>query len=181
MKIYTKTGDKGKTSLYGGRRVAKFDERVEAYGTLDELNSYIGIIVAKSEIAELNKSLNRIQKELFDVGADIATPHDINQKLKQVRVTDKEVNLLENEIDDWQENLPPLTNFILPGGSEVGSMLHHARVICRRAERRLVLAAEKFEISENAIKYLNRLSDWFFVLARTINKEQNKSEVIWES
>ena len=184
MKIYTKTGDKGETSLYGGKRVSKSHLRIEAIGAADELNAYLGTIISiDSPVKPWNdkKCLSRVQNELFTLGADLATPSDTNSKLKILRVTADMITQLEKEIDAWSSALPELRNFILPGGSQVGAQLHYARTICRRTERCVVGLAEfDSELNDNILRYLNRLSDWLFVLARKVNLEAGATEQIWQ-
>ena len=194
-KIYTKTGDSGTTSLFGGQRVDKNSVRIKAYGEVDELNSLIGVILAEldnyssSANREVSISRNspqgriinkllRIQKELFVLGSDLSTPADI--KAKVPRIKKSFVTRLEREIDKWSVSLPQLRNFILPGGGKVGSKLHLARSIARRAERSLVALSKEETINKNAQVYLNRLSDWFFVAARYINKLEEIHEVVWK-
>ena len=184
MKIYTKTGDDGETSLYGGRRVLKSDARIEAVGSVDELNSVLGMVVAKLESGlDIATKIERVQTELFELGADLASPPetDEDKKLKHVRISESEVKQLESEIDAMQEKLPELKNFIMPGGTEAGAILHHARAACRSAERRIIEAASKTQISEFALQYINRLSDWLFVAARTLNSQAGVEETIWDS
>jgi cob(I)alamin adenosyltransferase len=177
MKIYTKTGDKGTTSLVYGDRVSKEDIRVEAYGTCDEANSMIGLGIShlkkadwedKTEVLEF---LSKIQTALFHVGAELATPKgkEVKWKLNQ-----QHVEALEKEMDRWEEKLPPLTNFILPGGHPAGAAFHVARTIVRRAERRAVSIGE--DVNPLVIAYLNRLSDFLFVLARYVNHSLNEKE-----
>lgn len=177
MRIYTRSGDKGETSLIYGKRVPKDDPRVEAYGTCDEINAVIGIAISyldqekKPEISPLIEDLYYVQTILFHVGAEFATPKDkeVTWKLEQ-----RHIDHLEKQIDKWQEQLPPLRNFILPSGHLAASMLHHARTIARRAERLAVHIQE--EIREKlAIRYLNRLSDFLFVMARYVNQLLNES------
>jgi cob(I)alamin adenosyltransferase len=177
MKIYTKTGDRGTTSLFGGKRIDKNSARIEAYGSIDELNSLIGTIVAKNPPVDVLKKLIRVQGELFVLGTDLATPADV--KIKIPRVTKTFITRLEKEIDLLDKRLPVLKNFILPGGGKVGSNLHLARTVARRAERRIVDLASVEKINQNSLIYINRLSDWLFVLARYINNEENAKEVIW--
>ncbi len=185
MKIYTKTGDKGLTSLFGGTRVPKYNGRIEAYGTIDELNSHIGLI-RDQKIAEHDvKMLIKIQNELFTLGAMLATPKD-KEKLKNgkdrlniPKVTDADVKFLEEEIDIMNEDLPVMTNFILPGGHTTVSFCHIARCVCRRAERICVAIAENEDIDEVVLKYLNRLSDYLFVLARKLTKDNKATEIPW--
>ncbi len=178
MKIYTKTGDQGKTSLFGGRRVDKNSTRIEAYGCVDELNSLIGTIVAEKPAANVLKKLVRIQGELFVLGTDLATPGDV--KVKIPRITKTFVTRLEKEIDLFDKDLPTLKNFILPGGGETGSKLHLARTVARRAERSIVTLAKTERISNHALSFINRLSDWLFVLARFVNFQENVKEIIWK-
>ncbi len=178
MKIYTKTGDQGKTSLFGGRRVDKNSTRIEAYGCVDELNSLIGTIVAEKPAANVLKKLVRIQGELFVLGTDLATPGDV--KVKIPRITKTFVTRLEKEIDLFDKDLPTLKNFILPGGGETGSKLHLARTVARRADRSIVTLAKTERISNHALSFINRLSDWLFVLARFVNFQENVKEIIWK-
>ncbi len=179
IKIYTKTGDKGKTSLYGGDRVSKNHPRLNAYGTVDELNSQIGLAAAFIKDAELKKILAGLQNDLFDLGGDLATPLE-NIKLKVNRIDSAYVEGLEKLIDKFNEALPELKVFILPGGGAAAGQLHVARTICRRAEREAVSLSENFDINEKVVVYLNRLSDLLFVLARYANFLENISEPVWE-
>jgi cob(I)alamin adenosyltransferase len=179
MKIYTKTGDSGETALFGGQRVAKDALRIDAYGTVDELNAFLGLAVRHCTSPDIRSRLQRVQGELFQVGADLATPLDAKTSYI-TRLDDQPARRLEEEIDEWQELLPPLTSFILPGGSQPGAELHIARTICRRAERRTVSLARAEAINEQVIIYLNRLSDWLFVLARLVNHRQNTPETPWQ-
>ena len=178
MKIYTKTGDAGTTSLFGGKRLPKDDFRVEAYGTIDELNSLLGIILAENPQADVIKKVTRVQKELFVLGSDLSSPFGI--KVKVPRITKSYITRLEKEIDRMEKNLPKLKNFILPGGSPIGSKLHLARSIARRAERSIAALSQTEKINKNAQIYINRLSDWLFVLARYVNKLENQKENIWK-
>jgi len=180
MKIYTKTGDLGSTSLFGGKRVGKDNLRIDAYGNVDELNSLIGVIVAELRIQPLKNKLARIQGELFVLGSDLATPLELGSKVKVPRTNKTLVNRLENEIDIWQKDLPELKKFILPGGSEVGAKLHLTRAVCRRAERAIVALAKVEKINVKAQIYINRLSDWFFVAARYVNKLEKIKETEWK-
>ncbi|MCA9379958.1 cob(I)yrinic acid a,c-diamide adenosyltransferase [Candidatus Dojkabacteria bacterium] len=183
MKIYTKTGDKGETSLYGGSRVAKSSAIIDAIGNVDELNASMGLIISKisatQKLESIHKILLKIQNHLFIVGGDLASPYEINPKLKEVRISESEVIFLEKNIDKIEKKLDPLRNFILPGGSEIGAMLHLSRSICRRAERSVVYANEDYKLNPILINYLNRLSDLLFVLARFANKRQNLTEQSW--
>ena len=183
MKIYTKSGDRGQTSLFGGQKVAKDNLRIETYGSVDELNSLIGVIVAElnqgnSPQGRIISKLTRNQEELFVLGSDLATPLDV--KVKVPRISKYYISRLEKEIDAWQKNLPELKKFILPGGSKIGAKLHLARTIARRAERSIVRLASKEKINERDIIYINRLSDWFFVVARYVNKLEKVKEIEWK-
>ena len=179
FKIYTKTGDKGKTALYGGDRVAKNHPRLDAYGTVDELNSQIGLAAAFIKDDELKKILIDLQIDLFDLGGDLATPLE-NEKIKINRINDGYIEKLETLIDKLQAVLPELKVFILPGGGIAAGQLHVARTICRRAERETVSLSENFDINEKVVVYLNRLSDLLFVLARYANFLEKISEPVWE-
>ena len=184
MKIYTKTGDKGQTALYGGTRVSKASIRVESYGTIDELNAFIGL--AKSEIcdAKIINQLKKIQFDLFTVGSESATPADklflANGKSRlPIIIGNEEIEELEKWMDDMDADLEPLQYFILPGGGKAAAAFHVARTVCRRAERSLVFLNESEEVRPELIKYLNRLSDYLFVLARFVSKLQNEKEEYW--
>lgn len=184
MKIYTKTGDKGQTALYGGTRVSKASARVESYGTIDELNSFIG--VAKSEVKDeqVISQLKKIQFDLFTLGSESATPTDkltlANGKSRlALMITDKEIEELEDWMDAFEKELAPLQYFILPGGGRSATSLHVCRTVCRRAERSLVFLNEAEEVRPELIKYLNRLSDYLFVLARYVSKLNNETEEYW--
>ena len=184
MKIYTKTGDKGETSLYGGTRVSKAAARVESYGTLDELNAFIGL--AKAEISD-EKVLNQLQKiqfDLFTVGSEAATPTDkmllANGKNRlDLMISEKEITELELWMDDFDAELEPLKFFILPSGGKAAATLHVCRTVCRRAERAMVFLNETEEVRPELIKYLNRLSDYLFILARYISKISGEKEDYW--
>lgn len=178
MKIYTKKGDKGDTSLFGGYRVPKSSARIEAYGTVDELNSIMGL-AASHPLSEQGKQwIRKVQEDLFVLGADLATPPSADTRIN--RIGQEAVTFLEEAIDTLQAELPPLKNFILPGGSRPGATLHMARTVCRRAERATVRCGSDEEISELAVTYLNRLSDFLFVLARYENKQAGSSEEAWK-
>jgi cob(I)alamin adenosyltransferase len=179
MKIYTKTGDRGETSLFGGRRVPKDTERIEAYGTVDELNSLIGLALLEVADAEMRQVLSDIQSTLFSVGADLATP-GIESTEKIRRTSDAEVKVLEQAIDRAEKTLPSLTAFILPGGCLLGARLHLARTVCRRAERCVVRLSHLDEINPAVIVLLNRLSDLLFVLARQANHQAGIEEIRWK-
>ncbi len=177
MKIYTKRGDKGYTSLFGGSKVEKNDLRIQAYGTVDELNSVIGLGLTHPLSKKGSEILNEIQKQLFVLGADLATPQ--SKKTKVQRIKTDEIEQLESWIDTIDSSLPALTSFILPGGSKPGAYLHLARTVCRRAERHTVELKWNENISEETIIYLNRLSDLLFVLARFENQEAGLEETKW--
>ena len=186
-KIYTRVGDRGTTSLFGGRRVDKDSARIEAYGNVDDLNSLIGVILADFvevrpllEVGPLKRKLFRVQTELFVLGSDLATPMESKLKVKVPRVKKSYSTRLEKEIDTWDKNLAPLKKFIIPGGSPVGAKLHLARTVARRAERSIVTLAKSETININARIYINRLSDWLFTLARYVNKLDNIKEVVWK-
>jgi len=178
MKIYTKTGDKGLTSLIGGTRVPKFHLRIECYGTVDELNSYIGLIMCQDIHRHHQETLKQIQDRLFTVGASLAAdPEKSRMKIPDLHESD--ITLLEEEMDSMNEILPELKHFVLPGGNTVVSYCHIARCICRRVERLTVhLATESF-VDEKMTIYLNRLSDYLFVLARKLNLDAGTEENIW--
>ena len=185
MKIYTKTGDAGTTALFGGSRVHKHNARIESYGTVDELNSNIGMIRSQ-EIDEHTKNiLVQIQNKLFTVGSTLATAPERavlksgKERLKIERINEQHIELLENEMDAMNEVLPDLTHFILPGGNTAVSYCHIARTICRRAERRVTLLNETEPLDPLVLKYLNRLSDYLFVLARKLSKDLNAEEIQW--
>ena len=175
-KIYTKTGDNGDTALGDGQRVLKDNLRVNAYGNVDELNASIGVITLYAT-EDLKRKLKNIQNDLFDLGADLCVP--IAEKNNQrLRVSSKQVETIEAEIDEMNNILKPLNSFVLPGGCKSATFLHLARTICRRAERSVVSLRSKEEINDNALVYLNRLSDWLFVASRVENQE-NSTEVLW--
>lgn len=180
MKIYTKTGDKGLTSLSGGKRVKKSDLRIEAYGTIDELNAHLGIAAGFVSSTELKDVLTRIQNDLFTVGADLATPINTDNKFSVPRTSEKMIEELEKQIDKYGGIIPQLRKFILPGGTKGASILHLARTVCRRAERRVVELSDDEDIGNNTIVYLNRLSDLLFVLARFENFDSNRPDIEWE-
>ena len=177
-KIYTRGGDKGETSLGGGKRVAKHSLRVAAYGTSDEANAVIGIARLHTE-GEANAMLARIQNDLFDVGADLCTPLEAVRKDGALRVTMAQVERLEAEIDAMNENLEPLNSFVLPGGTPAGAHLHLARTVVRRCERLLTELATVEPVTKEVMKYINRLSDHLFVLSRHVN-DGGKLDVLWE-
>jgi len=179
-KIYTKGGDKGETSLLGGTRVPKYHERIEAYGTLDELNSFIGLLRDQPMEVHYRKKLLEIQERIFIAESRLAA--DQQKKLDQLPViTEDDVLELEKEIDEMNIGLPELKSFILPGGHPTVSYCHIARTICRRAERLSIRLSQKFNVDELIIKYLNRLSDYFFVLGRRFSYDLKVEEVLWKT
>ena len=187
MKIYTKTGDTGETSLFGGQRVKKYNLRIEAYGTIDELNSYIGLIRDQKLDKNSFDVLIKIQNQLFTIGAMLATPPD-KEKLKSgkdrlqiPKISKNDIELLEVEIDAMNTSLKPMTHFILPGGHQTVSFCHIARCICRRAERITVELNENEPVNEGILIYLNRLSDYLFVLARKLTYDNHVVEIAWNS
>ena len=177
-RIYTRTGDKGDTALGSGKRVAKYDTRIEAYGTVDETNACVG--TARLHTAgELDQMLARVQNDLFDLGADLCIPDDGGEiAAKALRIVDAQVERLEREIDAMNEKLQPLRSFVLPGGTPAAAHLHVARTVCRRAERLMVKLAGGEKVGTAAIKYANRLSDFLFVAARFANLERG-GDVLW--
>ena len=177
MKIYTKTGDGGDTGLQGNLRIAKSHPRIISYGTIDEANAALGIVLVNSLDDDITKILTKIQNDLFLVGADLSNPNLVDMKN---RVTLDMVERLEHNIDKFESELAPLTNFILPGGNIAAAQLHYVRTVVRRAETQIVQLSKKDEINSNCIKYLNRLSDLFFVMGRLINKRKNKEDIIWK-
>jgi cob(I)alamin adenosyltransferase len=179
MKIYTKTGDKGKTSLVGGTRVSKGDLKIESYGTVDELNSWIGVLRDSEVNYSRRDLLKEIQDRLFTIGADLASePEQTKKKIPDLFETD--IELLEKQMDEMNEVIPPLRAFVLPGGHQAVSFAHVARTVCRRAERLVIRLNEVEEVNSLIIKYLNRLSDYLFVLSRKITQELGTEEVAWK-
>lgn len=178
MKIYTKTGDKGITSFLGGMRVPKDSLRIETYGTVDELNSVIGICRSVNSIKEIDTILDKIQNDLFTLGAELADPIG-SKKINKTRIKQSAISRLERVIDEIEPGLKPLRNFILPGGNRTAAELHFARTVCRRAERLAVRLSREERISDQSVIYLNRLSDLLFVLARRMNFLNNTPEKKW--
>ena len=180
MKIYTKTGDKGETGLFGGERVSKHSTRLDAYGTVDELNSFLGLAILEVNNQEIKSIIKEIQQKLFVVGSDLATPQtEKNEKLKITRTPDEYIDETEKLIDKFESQLDELKNFILPGGSKGSALLHICRTIARRAEREIVALKNTDEIGNNIVIFLNRLSDLFFVLSRFENKYSNIPDTKW--
>ncbi|MDX1444328.1 MAG: cob(I)yrinic acid a,c-diamide adenosyltransferase, partial [Gammaproteobacteria bacterium] len=173
-KIYTRTGDEGTTGLGDGTRVPKDDLRVEAYGTVDELNSAVGMILAEKVPDDIMAVLDEIQHELFDLGSELCMPG-------YEAIKDEHITALEDALDGFNAELPPLKEFILPGGGRAAAACHMARTVCRRAERRVFTLAQRDEINPAGLKYLNRLSDLLFVMARVLARHENGQEVLWRS
>lgn len=179
MKIYTKTGDSGTTSLLGGARVSKAHVRIEAYGTVDELNSYVGLLRDQEVNSSRKDFLKTIQDRLFTIGADLATQPG-KDKVVKPDLQESDITLLEEAMDSMDEKLPPLTSFVLPGGHQSVSFSHIARCVCRRAERIAIALNDQEPVSPLVIQYLNRLSDYLFVLGRMMALELNAEEIKWE-
>jgi cob(I)alamin adenosyltransferase len=179
MKIYTKTGDRGDTRLFDGTTVRKSDARVDTYGAVDELNSFLGAALSFIQDAAITDLLTQIQKDLFSVGAQLADPRFRERGSSKFQLPVERIGALETAIDHFETELPPLRQFILAGGGHAGAMLHVARTVCRRAERRVVELAADVEINPSLIEYLNRLSDFLFVLARVVNQREGKQEIPW--
>ncbi len=185
-RVYTRTGDRGETAVVGGRRVPKDSQRIVSYGAIDELNSILGIVRALAAerktspaVVRLVEILTRLQNELFDVGSELATPRDAEYE-GMWRVSANEVKALEQMIDACQETLEPLKSFVLPGGGVLGAFLHQARTACRRAEIEILRLSRAEELNPLVIRYVNRLSDLLFVLARWIAKQAGEAEALWE-
>jgi len=180
MKIYTKTGDKGETGLIGGTRVSKSALRVEAYGEVDELNAVLGYARAKVTDESIKGQLSDIQRDLFAIGAQLADPRgQVEKKAEKAAVSEASVKELEALIDRYDSMLPSLRSFILPGGAEAGAILHLARAVCRRAERRMVALTQETPLPPVLLVYVNRLSDLLFILARAINRQAGVEEIPW--
>jgi cob(I)alamin adenosyltransferase len=175
-KIYTRGGDAGETSLGDGSRVSKLDTRIGAYGTVDELNAAVGVVVAGGCPETIRDVLVRVQNELFDLGADLSVPIGHEARL---RVTQEQVDRLEDDCDRFNAELPDLKSFVLPGGSEAAARVHVARTVCRRAEREALVAAGAHDVNPLALVYLNRLSDLLFILARAANAADGRAELLW--
>ncbi len=182
-KIYTKTGDSGETGLFGGQRVSKDDLRVDAFGAVDELNSALGVALSHLEDLDLRDLIRKLQNQLFAVGADLATPGSEDESRGQVtvqRIGPEAAGELERHVDMLEGEVPPLTQFILPGGSRPAAHIHLARAICRRAERRVVGLSHHEEVNPEIIRYLNRVSDLLFVMARAANMRAHVLDTFWE-
>jgi cob(I)alamin adenosyltransferase len=178
VKLYTRTGDRGETALVGGKRVAKSDPRVDAYGEVDELNATLGLARAQGLDADLDEVLARLQTDLFAIGARLADPGDrLGDRVAKAAVTPADVERLESWIDRFETELPPLVRFILPSGSTTGALLHLARTVCRRAERRIV--GLESGVAPDVLAYVNRVSDLLFVMARVANKRAGRAETEW--
>ena len=181
MKIYTKTGDSGETGLFGGERVSKNTIRIEAYGTIDELNAFIGLTIIEVSDKSVKDLLQKIQNWLFSIGADLATPdNERSKKLNVFRTSEEYYRYIETEIDKYESKLDELKNFILPGGTKGAALLHICRTITRRAERMVVALNSTVKIGNNIIIFLNRLSDLFFVLARFDNAVTGTPDIEWQ-
>jgi cob(I)alamin adenosyltransferase len=176
-RIYTRGGDQGETSLGDGSRVSKLDCRIGAFGTVDELNSALGLVLAGDVPDAMREPLVRIQNELFDVGADLSVPWGVTDRL---RVEQAMIDALEQFCDDFNADLPELRSFVLPGGTEASARLHVARTICRRAERDVLLGAQEVDLNPLVLRYLNRLSDLLFILARAANASAGRDEPLWK-
>lgn len=180
MKIYTKTGDEGQTGLFGGARVSKASLRVEAYGEVDELNSAVGWARVAVSDPDLDALLNQIQNDLFEVGAELGSTEERKQKSAMPLITEPQVEALERAIDKYEEGPPPLTSFVLPGGSEGASRFHLARCVCRRAERAVVELGAQEKLRGELLRYVNRLSDLLFVLARYASYVAGVEDIPWK-
>ena len=180
-KVYTKTGDKGITSLIGGTRVKKSDIRINSYGTVDELNSFIGLLVTYIEEQETIDLLAEMQNVLFNIGCNLAMGDNFKKELKESVVTNKLIENVEKAIDRMQAAIPELKSFVIPGGSRSASIAHVCRTVCRRAERLIIALDETSEVDKNLLAYINRLSDYFFILSRYLNNIENVAEKIWQN
>ena len=180
-KVYTRTGDKGQTSIIGGIRVSKASERLEAYGTVDELSSHLGLLASMLSEGEYYDMIIRIQNNLFNVCTNLATDQSQTPLYDSAKLADGEIELLEKEVDRMMKSLPERQGFILPGGTQMAAQVHVCRTVCRRAERRIVALSEVAQISPETLQYVNRLSDYLFVLAKKINFNAGTSEIIWQN
>ena len=180
MKIYTKTGDKGTTSLIGGKRVLKNSNKLNAYGSIDELNSFLGLLRAKTTDENIKNEILDIQNTLFNVGAHLALDENVEKIPEFAQINDEKIKKIEDLIDFFQENLPKITNFIIYGENELSAICHVCRAICRRAEREIITVNQQYNIDNNIVTYVNRLSDFLFVLARVYTKNEEKSDFLWK-
>lgn len=180
-KVYTRTGDKGQTSIIGGIRVSKACERLEAYGTVDELSSHLGLLAALLPDGNDKDMIIRIQNNLFNVCTNLATDQSQTPLYDSAKLPEGEIELLEKEVDRMMKLLPERQGFILPGGTQAAAQAHVCRTVCRRAERRIVALSEVAQISQETQQYVNRLSDYLFVLAKIINFNEGKSEIVWQN
>ena len=180
MKIYTKTGDKVTTSLIGGKRVLKNSDKLNAYGTIDELNSFLGLLRAKTTDENIKAEILDIQNTLFNVGAHLALDENVEKIPEFAQINDEKIKKIEDLIDFFQENLPKITNFIIYGENELSAICHVCRAICRRAEREIITVNQQYNTDTNVITYINRLSDFLFVLARIYTKNEEKCDFLWK-
>lgn len=180
-KVYTRTGDRGQTSIVGGIRVSKASARLEAYGTVDELSSHLGLLAAMLSEGEYHDMIIRVQNNLFNVCTNLATDQSQTPLYDSAKLADGEIELLEKEVDRMMKLLPERQGFILPGGTPVAAQAHVCRTVCRRAERRIVALSEVAQISPETLQYVNRLSDYLFVLAKIINFNAGVSEIVWQN
>ena len=180
-KVYTKTGDKGITSLIGGTRVKKSDIRINSYGTVDELNSFVGLLATYIKEEETIELLAEMQNVLFNIGCNLAMGDNFKKELKESVVTNKLIGNVEKAIDRMQAAIPELKSFVIPGGSRSASIAHVCRTVCRRAERLIIALDETSEVDKNLLAYINRLSDYFFILSRYLNNIENVAEKIWQN
>lgn len=180
MKIYTKTGDDGTTGLIGGSRVKKYDSRLEAYGTIDELNAVIGVLRSSKPNAGVISKLSHIQNKLFNIGSLLASDERGEAFTANLAITSENISELEKAIDEYQNELPELQQFVLPGGCFMSAQCHVARTVCRRAERRILEYAEHAKVSNEIVIYINRLSDFLFVLARKLDFDNGIEEIVWK-
>jgi len=180
-KLYTRGGDAGKTSLFGGRRVAKDDPRVVAYGTIDELNSVLGVAISFIRQRRLVASLHKVQNELFNIGAELASDKPVRRRRRSdaFQLGSDSTMRLEQLVDEFDAKMPPLKTFVLPSGSVAAAAMHHARTVCRRAERCVVTLSRKEKVNPEILAYLNRLNDLLFALARYLNKTARRREILW--
>ena len=179
--IYTRTGDKGTTSLVGGQRVSKAHDRIESYGTVDELNSFIGLLITALNDEKDTDFLSFIQHKLFTIGSYLATDQATTELKIESKVTPESIKRIEREIDRLDNELPKMHAFILPGGCRSAALAHVCRTVCRRAERRILTLAEQADISSELLAYVNRLSDYLFVLSRKMNQDEKKEEIFWNN